>query len=112
MLSPLLPSKTYCCGNAAGLSTESRSVSSPSLYNIFGSTAGTITDYDSSDAMVESGIVWDAKTMDAYIADSKGYVPSTRMNFRGIDDEQDRLDLIAYLMQATQEWEHHARNKG
>jgi cytochrome c2 len=75
----------------------------PSLYNVFGSTAGTAEDFRYSDAMIESGIVWDAETMDAYVADPKGLVPGTKMTFAGIDDEQDRLDLIAYLMQATQE---------
>ena len=47
--------------------------------------------------MRHSSIVWDAATLEAFIADPRGYMPGTRMTYRGMEERQNRLDLIAYL---------------
>ena len=73
----------------------------PSLNGIFGRTAGTLDGFKYSKAMVESGIVWDAETISAYMADPKGYIPKNRMAFPGLKKEADRANLIAYLKEAT-----------
>lgn len=74
----------------------------PSLAGIFGRTAGTEEGFKFSDAMKDSGIVWDDATMDSFLAKPKEVVPKTRMAFPGLKKEQDRLDLIAYLHEAAQ----------
>ncbi len=74
----------------------------PSLAGLFGRAAGTVEGYKYSKAMKESGIVWDEETLDAFLAKPKDLVPKTKMSFPGIKKEQDRIDIIAYLMQATQ----------
>ncbi len=74
----------------------------PSLKGVFGRTAGTRDDYRYSPAMQRSGIVWNAGTLDAYLADPQGVVKGTRMAFAGIADKAERAALIAYLEQATQ----------
>ena len=68
---------------------------------MFGRTAGTLEGFKYSKAMVESGIVWDDKTISDYMADPKGYIPKNRMAFPGLKKEADRADLIAYLKEAT-----------
>jgi cytochrome c len=73
----------------------------PTLRGIFGRKAGALDDYRYSAAMKRSGIVWDAATLDAYIADPQGYIKGNRMAFAGITDKSERDDLIAYLEQAT-----------
>jgi cytochrome c len=73
----------------------------PSLKGVFGRKAGTRDDYRYSAAMVRSGIVWTADTIDAYVADPQGYIRGNRMSFAGITDKSERQDLIAYLVQAT-----------
>ena len=73
----------------------------PSLHGIFGRTAGTLEGFKFSKAMVDSGIVWDEKTISDYMADPKGYIPKNRMAFPGLKKEADRADLIAYLKEAT-----------
>ena len=51
--------------------------------------------------MKDAAIVWDAETIDAYIADPKGYIPKNKMAFKGVRKEKDRDNLIAYLKEAT-----------
>ena len=72
----------------------------PRLAGLFGRTAGAITDFRYTDALRSSGIVWDEATLDAYLKDSEGFVPGTKM-YGGLTLDADRADLIAYLRKAT-----------
>ena len=73
----------------------------PSLAGLFGRTAGTVEGFKYSKAMKNSGIVWDEATLDEFLTRPKAMVPKTRMAFPGVKKEQDRADVIAYLMEAT-----------
>ncbi|MDE0443904.1 MAG: cytochrome C, partial [Gammaproteobacteria bacterium] len=69
---------------------------------IFGLASGTVEGFRKySNALKDAAIVWDNETMDAFIADPKGYIPKNTMAFRGIRKEKDRQDLIAYLREVT-----------
>ncbi len=74
----------------------------PHLFGLFGRAAGSVEGYKYSKAMKESGIVWDEEKLDVYLTKPKDLVPKTKMNFPGLKDEQDRIDIIAYLKEATQ----------
>ena len=74
----------------------------PSLAGIFGRTAGTVEGFKYSAAMKDSGIVWDEETLDSFLEKPKEVIPKTRMAFPGLKKEQDRMDVIAYLKEATQ----------
>ena len=74
----------------------------PTLHGVFGRSAGAVEDFKYSDAMTESGIVWDEETMDTYLANPKKMVPGTRMAFPGLKKEEDRVNVITYLQEATQ----------
>jgi cytochrome c len=79
---------------------EKAKLQGPSLAAIMGRPAAAMADFDYSDAMREkgaAGLVWDAATLDLYIAHPDSVVPGTRMNVPPLRDEQDRADLIAYL---------------
>ena len=70
----------------------------PYLVGIFGRQAGSVESFKNySDAMKNSGIVWDDEAIAAYVADPKGYVPGNRMAFPGLKKEEDIQDLLAYL---------------
>ena len=43
------------------------------------------------------GLEWRLNTLDAYIADPKVFARGTRMNYRGLKNEEQRSDLLAYL---------------
>lgn len=69
----------------------------PVLNGVVGRKAGSIEDFNYSDAMKNSGITWDEATLSKYLADPKGTVPGNKMVFVGLKKEEDRKDLIAYL---------------
>lgn len=77
----------------------------PSLYHVIGRTAGTLEGFNYSDAMEaygESGHVWNAETLKAYLAAPREVVEGTRMAFPGLKKEAEREDVIAYLMQFSE----------
>ena len=76
---------------------EGKNKVGPSLYAIVGRDAGSVDGFKYSDAMMESGLVWDAANIDGYLADPKGFIPKNKMAFAGLKKEQDRADVIAYL---------------
>jgi cytochrome c len=77
----------------------------PRHCGLFGRRAGSIEGFDYSAAMKKSGIVWNAKTLDRFIADPVRMVPATTMTYAGIRDAQERADLIAYLATTRQSGE-------
>jgi len=78
------------------------SATGPNLHGLFGRKAGSGAGYQSSDAMVKSGIVWDDKTLVEYLKDPKGRVPGTKMVYVGLKQETQQEDMVAFLKQATQ----------
>ena len=73
----------------------------PSLQGMFGRKAADLTDFRYSPAMKRSGITWDAKTLDAYLADPQNNIKGNRMPYSGMPDARDRDDLIEYLRAAA-----------
>lgn len=73
----------------------------PSLVGVMGRTAGGMEGFKYSDAMKDSKVVWDEKSIDAYLKDPKNFIPKNKMVFVGLPKEEDRNDVIAYLKQAT-----------
>ncbi len=71
----------------------------PELNGLDGRKAGTVPDYNYSDANKNSGIVWDEATFKEYIKDPRAKIPGTKMTFPGIKNEQEINDLWAYLKQ-------------
>jgi cytochrome c2 len=69
----------------------------PSLAGVYGTRAGTVPGYDFSDAMKNSGLTWDAATLDKYLASPMAVVPGTKMSFGGLSDADKRQAVIAYL---------------
>jgi cytochrome c len=78
------------------------STTGPNLHGLFGRKAGAAAGYQSSDAMVKSGIVWDDKTLAEYLKDPKGRVPGTKMVYVGLKQEAQQEDMVAFLRKATQ----------
>jgi cytochrome c len=74
----------------------------PSLRGIFTRKAGEIADFRYSPAMKRSGIVWTPETLEKFVSDPQAMVPGNRMPYAGMAGADDRADLIAYLLKATQ----------
>jgi len=84
---------------------EAKNKIGPSLHGLFGRTAGTVADFNYSDAMKAAGakgVVWGEDTLEKYLAGPKDFVPGNKMPFPGLKDPKDREDVIAYLKGASQ----------
>ena len=74
----------------------------PSLHGLFGRKAGTVDNFDYSEAMQKSGVVWGDDTLTKYLGNPREFVPGNKMAFPGIKDDKQIADLLAYLHQAAQ----------
>ncbi len=87
----------------------------PALNNVAGQTAGSVDDYSYSKSLVaakEAGLVWDETNLSGYLEDPAKFIqtylndPKARPKMAlKIKDEQDRLDVIAYLQEFSSEME-------
>jgi cytochrome c len=73
----------------------------PNLSGIVGKEVAVAPGFVYSAALVESGLVWDAASLDQWIANPSAMVPGTTMVFAGIRDPEQRANLIAYLQEVT-----------
>jgi cytochrome c len=83
---------SICHSGAAG-----KNMTGPSLFDIVGRKAGQVAGFHYSDANKNSGLTWDAATLDKYLTSPKDVVPHTIMAYPGLKDGPKRANLIAYL---------------
>lgn len=72
----------------------------PHLNGLFGRRAGSHEGYPYSEGLTRmgaDGLFWDFETLDAYIENPLALVSGTRMSFPGLEDPQERADLMAFL---------------
>jgi cytochrome c len=80
-----------------------RHMTGPSLAELWNRKAGGLASFDRySPALKSSGVVWDDRSIDAWLKDPLHFIPGNTMTFAGIKDEQPRADLLAFLKEATQ----------
>jgi cytochrome c len=70
----------------------------PRHRGVVGRHAGSVADYNYSQALKNSGLTWDAATLDRWLTNPTALVPGTKMYFK-LDDPQARADVIAFLGQ-------------
>lgn len=72
----------------------------PNLSGVVGRKAGIFANFEYSDGMKNSGIVWNAQTLTQFIPGPEAMVPGTKMvRVRRVDPD-DIDDLVAYIMAA------------
>jgi cytochrome c len=71
----------------------------PVLNGVVGRPAGQHPNYSYSSANKNSGLVWDERTLSAYLRAPAKIVPGTKMIFSGLTKSQEISDVIAYLKQ-------------
>lgn len=72
----------------------------PHLNNIFDRKIAQFEDFVYSEGIYRArrdGMVWDLNNLDAYLTNPKVLVSGTNMDFRGMDDAEERGDILAYL---------------
>jgi cytochrome c len=73
----------------------------PALFGFFGREVGGQSGFEYSAAMRDADFIWTPEAMHAWLAQPGRFLPGNRMTFAGVPAEQDRNDLIAYLLDAT-----------
>jgi cytochrome c len=74
----------------------------PQHCSLFGRRAGTAPGFTAySQALRDSKIVWDARSLDVFLQDPMKAVPGTTMGYAGVKDPKERSDLIAWLREST-----------
>lgn len=69
----------------------------PNLFGAFGAPAASSPNYRYTQALRESGLVWDEATLNRFLTDPRASVPGTRMIFGGLKREEERKAVIAFL---------------
>ena len=70
----------------------------PNLYGILGDGEGMGRGgFAFSDGLTKLGGKWDFAALNKWLTDPRGMVAGTKMTFAGIDNAQDRADVIAFL---------------
>ena len=73
----------------------------PNLHKIIGRQAGSLPDYNYSNAMKEAGFVWDKEKLDRFIANPDEVVSGNSMKpYNGLTSSDDRTKIIAFLAQS------------
>jgi cytochrome c len=90
------------CASCHSVGPSARAGFGPQLNAVFGRRAGSTPDFRYSPAMAKSGIVWNDKTLTAFIDSPGDLVPDTKMRFWGMSDTKQVGDLLAYLRSLPQ----------
>jgi cytochrome c len=72
----------------------------PAHRGVYGRKAGSAPNFAYSTAVKGSTVVWEEKTLDAWLTNPQAVIPGQRMNFR-VALPEDRADIIAYLRQQS-----------
>lgn len=73
----------------------------PALYGFFGREVGSRSGFEYSAVMRNADFVWTPEALNAWLAQPGRFLPGNRMTFAGVLKQEDRNDLIAYLLDAT-----------
>ena len=77
---------------------QGRNKKGPSLFGIVGRKAGSVADYDYSDALKQSSWTWTSEQLHTYLSQpAKKANPGTKMKYDGLDNAKDLDNLVSYL---------------
>jgi len=91
----------FKCRSCHETSADGPNKVGPNLHGLMDAEAGVKDGFVYSQALLDSGIVWDEESLDAFIEKPTAYVKGTKMAFIGIKKESDRKALIEYIKETT-----------
>lgn len=75
----------------------------PSLHGVVGREIDAMAGFNYSGALLQLGDTWTVAALNQFLASPRAAAPGTTMNFIGLRNQTDRLNLIAYLEQQGQQ---------
>ncbi len=85
------------CSACHMIASGGKNMIGPNLWGVIGRTAGAVSDYKYSKAMVAYGKEWNFEEMNAYLIKPQAYIKGTKMAFAGLRKEKDRASVILYM---------------
>jgi cytochrome c len=85
------------CSACHQIASGGKNMIGPNLWGVIGRTAGSVSDYKYSKAMVAYGKEWTYKEMNSYLIKPQAYVKGTKMAFAGLRKEKDRASVILFM---------------
>lgn len=73
----------------------------PAMHGFFGRSVGVKAGYEYSPVMRNANFVWTPRALDAWLANPGSFLPGNKMTFPGVARQQDRDDLIAFLLESA-----------
>ncbi len=89
------------CASCHNINAGGASTIGPNLAGVLGSTAGSKTDFQYSEALSAARVIWTEESLDSYIESPATFLPGGSMGFVGVADENDRKAVLAYLIAKT-----------
>ena len=85
------------CSACHMIASGGKNMIGPNLWSVIGRTAGSVSDYKYSKAMVAYGKEWTFEEMNSYLIKPQAYVKGTKMAFAGLRKEKDRASVILFM---------------
>ena len=85
------------CSACHMIASGGKNMIGPNLWEVIGRTAGSVSDYKYSKAMVAYGKEWTFEEMNSYLIKPQAYVKGTKMAFAGLRKEKDRASVILFM---------------
>jgi cytochrome c len=86
------------CRSCHMIEADAPSRQGPNLHGLFGREVGSVEGFAYSQAVQDADFTWDAEKLEEWLENPRGFLPGNRMAFAGVRDEEQRHNLIAYLM--------------
>ena len=85
------------CSACHMVASDGKNMIGPNLWSVIGRTAGSVSDYKYSKAMIAYGKEWTFEEMNSYLIKPQAYVKGTKMAFAGLRKEKDRASVILFM---------------
>tara|TARA_B110001452_G_scaffold46177_1_gene35276 strand:+ start:107 stop:652 length:546 start_codon:yes stop_codon:yes gene_type:complete len=85
------------CSACHMIASGGKNMIGPNLWGVIGRTAGSVSDYKYSKAMLAYAKQWSFEEMNSYLIKPQAYIKGTKMAFAGLRKEKDRASVILYL---------------
>ena len=85
------------CTACHQIASDGKNMIGPNLWSVIGRTAGSVSDYKYSKAMIAYGKKWTFEEMNSYLIKPQAYVKGTKMAFAGLRKEKDRASVILFM---------------